>query len=116
MIPAMFASNEQSRVKTAIPLPMDAIEAWCRKWDVTQVAVFGSILRDDFRPESDIDVIVSFSPKVLQSFRLWFEMQEEIEGILGRKVDLLDSAVVEKIRNPYLKPEIKNSARVIYAR
>jgi hypothetical protein len=97
-----------------IPLPMDAIEAFCQKWQIIEFALFGSVLRDDFRPESDIDVLVTFAPEYQRSLSDAIAMQEDIEALFGRKVDLVNRESIERSRNYIRRREILNSARVIY--
>ena len=70
-----------------IPIDRPAIEAFCRRHHVRRLALFGSVLRDDFTPESDVDVLVEFEPGFVPGFG-FFSMEEELSTILGRKVDL----------------------------
>lgn len=97
-------------------LPQDQIAAFCRKWNVSEFALFGSVLRDDFRPDSDVDVLVSFpSYESTPSLFDHVDMQDELVEIFGRRVDLLTRAGVEESRNPVRKRAILESARVVYA-
>lgn len=97
-------------------LPHDKIAAFCRKWNVSEFALFGSVLRDDFRPDSDVDVLVSFpSYDATPSLFDHVDMQDELVEIFGRRVDLLTRAGVEDSRNPIRKRAILESARVVYA-
>jgi hypothetical protein len=98
----------------AIAINRDRIAEFCRTWDVTEVCLFGSVLRDDFRPDSDVDVMVSFAPQVRRTLLDLAAMQEELEGILGRKVDLLTRRGVEQARNSLRRQEILASAETIY--
>ena len=70
-----------------IHLPADQIGAFCRRHHVRKLALFGSALRDDFRPESDVDVLVEFAPGTRVGLR-FFEMEQELSELVGRKVDL----------------------------
>lgn len=101
---------QPSRARILLPLP--DLETFCRKWRVRELALFGSVLRDDFSPESDVDVLVTFSPEAPWSLWDVIRMQEELEGLLGRKVDLVEK---EAIRNPFRRREILGSQRVVYA-
>ncbi len=76
------------------------------------MALFGSVLRDDFRPESDIDVLVTVTPDAPWSLFDLAEMQEELKGILGRETDLVEK---EGLRNPFRRHEILNHMEVVYA-
>lgn len=95
-----------------IDLPMDAIAAFCRKWEIVEFALFGSVLTDDFRPDSDVDVLVTFAEN--QSWSLWnlVEMKEELGAILGREVDLVEKS---SLRNPFRRHAILVTKRVVYA-
>jgi predicted nucleotidyltransferase len=70
-----------------INLPADQITVFCRRHQVRRLALFGSVLREDFRPESDVDVLVEFAPGARVGLR-FFEMEQELTRLLGRKVDL----------------------------
>jgi len=99
-----------SRIR--IPLPSEQLTAFCRKWEVTELALFGSVLRDDFRPDSDLDALVTFADDA--GWSLWdvLEMREELEGMLGRPVDLVEKRA---LRNPFRKHEILTTREVVYA-
>ena len=97
-------------------LPHEKIAAFCRRWNVSEFALFGSVLRDDFRPDSDVDVLVSFpSYEATPTLFDHVDMQDELVEIFGRPVDLLAKAGVEDSRNPIRKRAILDSARVVYA-
>jgi predicted nucleotidyltransferase len=98
-----------------ISLPMEAIEAFCRKWQIIEFALFGSVLRDDFRPDSDIDVLVTYAPDAERSLADYLTMYDEIEALFGRKVDVVNRESIERSRNYIRRREILSSARVIYA-
>jgi uncharacterized protein len=86
---------------------------FCQRWKVTKLSLFGSILRDDFRPDSDIDLLVTFVPN--HTWGLEFvQMREELEFLLGRSVDLLTHQSILRSRNPLRSQEILNSAKVVY--
>jgi predicted nucleotidyltransferase len=97
-----------------IKIPKDQIESFCKKWQVRELALFGSILRNDFNLEtSDVDVLISFLPSEDWGWEL-VAMKEELEIIFNRKVDLIEKVAVEKSRNPIRKSEILNSYEVLY--
>lgn len=87
------------------------IEAYCQRWQIVEFALFGSVLRDDFRPDSDVDVLIVFEPSYHYTLSNWLDMQEEIESLVGRKVDLTQKQL---LKNPYSRAEILNTHRVIY--
>ena len=98
-----------------ITLPMDAIRAFCERWKITEFAVFGSVLRDDFRPDSDIDVLVTFAPDARWSLFDIVHMQDELAAIVGRDVDLAEREAIEESPNYLLRKDILDSATVVYA-
>src|SRR5260221_5703010 len=101
-------------LQVQIDLPMEEIEAFCRRWNIVEFALFGSVLRDDFRPDSDIDVLVTFAPESRQSLADSIEMQEQIEAIFRRKVDLIDREDMQRSRNYIRRKAILNSAKTVY--
>lgn len=82
-----------------IPVPEDHIRDFCMKWKIRNFRFYGSIMRDDFRPDSDIDVIVEFTPDAHTTFFDMSSMQEELETLLSRKVDLADRHSVDQSQN-----------------
>lgn len=92
--------------------PSGQLAAFCRKWRVRELSLFGSALRDDFRTDSDVDVLVSFEPAAGWSLLDFVTMREELEGLVGRQVDLVEQ---EALRNPYRRADILKSKRVLYA-
>src|SRR5829696_8462628 len=72
----------------AIPIPHEEIAAFCRKWGIRRLAFFGSVVRDDFRPESDVDVLVEFRDRT-PGLKFFWDMPNELGEILGRKVDVI---------------------------
>lgn len=97
-----------------ITIPKNQIEAFCKKWKVKELAIFGSVLREDFNTmTSDIDVLISFLPNENWGWEI-VEMKEELEQIFKYKVDLVEKSAVEKDRNPIRKQEILKSYKVVY--
>lgn len=99
-----------------LKIPQAQIAAFCRRWQITEFAIFGSALRDDFRPDSDIDVLVTFAPEAAWTLLDHVTMQDELETIFGRKVDLLSRRGVERSRNYLRRQAILDSAEVVYAK
>jgi uncharacterized protein len=102
-------------VTANIDLPMDKIVDFCKRWQIKELALFGSVLRDDFRPDSDIDLLVTFGAGASRSVFKHVEMQDELSSILGRKVDLVSRHGVERSENMRRRREILDTAAVIYA-
>jgi uncharacterized protein len=78
----------------------------------SELAVFGSVLRDDFRPDSDVDILVSFTDDAHWSLYDWVDMQEDLKGIIGRQVDLVEK---KGLHNPFRRHAILTTKQVIYA-
>ncbi len=91
------------------------IREFCQRWHVREMSLFGSVLRSDFRADSDVNVLVDFAPSCRPTLIDLGRMQAELEAAFGRKVDLLTRKGVEDSRNPYRKQSILSSSRVVYA-
>ena len=98
--------------KTNIEIPQDKIREFCRRWRIQEFAIFGSTLRNDFRPESDVDVLVTFQDEAPWGLFEFVEMIEELQAIFGRNVDFIE---IEALRNPFRRREILSHCQVIYA-
>jgi len=92
------------------------LDDFCQRWKIARMALFGSVLREDFRPESDVDVLVSFSNEAHYTLLDLARMESELEKIFGRKVDLVELSAIEKSRNYIRRKSILSSAETIYAR
>ena len=101
-------------VALAIELPQDALEAFCKKWRIRDLAVFGSALRDDFGPDSDVDVLVTFAEDARWSLWDVIAAEQELAEVLGRPVDLVERSTVERSENWIRKNSILSTARVVY--
>ena len=88
------------------------IAEFCQRWKIIEFALFGSVLREDFRPDSDIDVLVTFLPSYSLTLSMVLDMQEELEAMLHRSVDLVEK---DRLVNPYRRASILRTQRVIYA-
>ena len=91
------------------------IAKFCQRWRITELALFGSALQENFRSDSDIDVLVKFIPNHQWTLFDHVDMQDELEAIFGRKVDLVSKSAIERSRNYIRRKNILNSAQVIYA-
>ncbi|MBD2465031.1 nucleotidyltransferase family protein [Oscillatoria sp. FACHB-1407] len=98
-----------------IEIPYEKIAHFCQHWQITEFALFGSVLREDFRPDSDIDVLVTFTPDAKRGLSETLQMKDELQAIFGRKVDLLVKAAIERSENWLRRKNILESAQVIYA-
>lgn len=95
-----------------IEVPMEKIRDFCRKWRIREFSLFGSVLREDFRPESDVDVLVLLEDDAPWDLFDWVDMIEELKAILGRPVDVVEKSA---IRNPFRRHSILRTHKVIYA-
>ena len=91
------------------------IGEFCKKWKVAEFAIFGSALRADFGPDSDVDVLVTFKPDSKRSLFDLVQMEEELKGMFGREVDLVSRQGIEASRNYLRRKAILGSAKVLYA-
>lgn len=98
-----------------IQLPEEEVAEFCRRWKIEELSAFGSVVREDFGPESDIDLLVSFDPNAHWTLFDMVRMQDELKALLGREVDLVSRRGVEASRNPIRRDAILSSAEVIYA-
>jgi uncharacterized protein len=92
-----------------------AIIEFCQRWQIIEFAVFGSVLRSDFRPDSDIDVLVTFSPDAKRGLTETLQMQDELKAMFTREVDFIIKKAMEKSENWLRRQIILDSAQVIYA-
>jgi uncharacterized protein len=97
-----------------IPLPMAQIASFCRRWSIARLEVFGSALRDDFRPDSDLDLLATYAPEARWSLLDRVRMKLELEAMLGREVDLLNRRALEKTRTHTRAAAILAQAEPLY--
>lgn len=91
------------------------LAALCQRWGIVELALFGSALRDDFGPDSDIDVLVSFEERVRHTLLDMVRMQDELTHLFGRRADVLERAAIEASANYIRREAILGSAETIYA-
>ena len=99
-------------IEPRIHIPTDLIEEFCRRWKISEFSLFGSVLREDFRPDSDVDVLVEFEPDHPWSLYDIVDMEEELQTMLGRQVHLVMKG---GLKNPLRRREILRARQVIYA-
>ncbi len=99
-------------VSSQFAIPREQLAAFCRKWKVEELSLFGSALREDFRPDSDVDVLVRLANDAPWSLFEWTEMIDELRTIFGRDVDLIEET---GLRNPWRRREILKTREVVYA-
>jgi predicted nucleotidyltransferase len=96
-------------------ISLGKIVEFCRQWKISRLAVFGSAVRGKLRPDSDIDLLVTFSPDADWSMFDHYRMEDELVSMLGREVDLVSKDAIEENPNSIFRREILDSAREIYA-
>lgn len=92
----------------------EQVAGFCQKWEISELALFGSVLRDDFRPDSDVDVLVSFAPGARHSLFDLGEMEGELSAMFGRKVDLVEKGAIQRSDNYIRRGHILTTAKVVY--
>lgn len=97
-----------------IKLSMEQIQEFCDHWLITEFALFGSVLRDDFHSDSDIDVLVTFTPESHHTLFDLVHIENGLKDIFGRDVDLISRRGIERSLNYLRRNEILSSAQVIY--
>ena len=97
----------------ALSLPTDAIQQFCRRWKISELALFGSVLRTDFRPDSDVDVLVTFTGDADWGLLAHVQMQQELAALLQRPIDLISKRALERSANWVRREAILNTAQVI---
>jgi hypothetical protein len=100
--------------KLQLPLPQQAIAKFCQRWQIKEFYVFGSVLRSDFRPDSDIDIMVSFEADAPWGLLEFVRMKHELETLLERDVDLVTKKSIEQSHNWIRRQEIFGTAQVFY--
>jgi uncharacterized protein len=97
-----------------INIPMEKLNNFCRHWKVKELALFGSVLREDFRPNSDVDFLVTFEKEARWSLFDMIDMQDELKELLGREVDLVERQAVERSENYIRRRHILRSLEPVY--
>lgn len=111
----IMVTSTISRTKVKVTIPRKRLAEFCNRWKVTELAFFGSVLRDDFRPDSDIDLLVTFNSRAKISLFDLVRMQNELKEIFGRDVDLVERRAIEKSENYIRRKSILSNMKVIYA-
>jgi hypothetical protein len=95
-------------------LPMQDIARFCQRWQILELSLFGSVLREDFNPDSDVDVLVTFSDNSEWGLFDHVQMQQELQALLERKVDLISRRALAHTQNQLLREEILKTTKVIF--
>jgi uncharacterized protein len=97
-----------------IAVDHETIAEFCKRWKITEFALFGSVIRDDFRHDSDVDVLVTFAPDTNYGLFEIIGIQDELSGVFGRKVDLVERQSVEKSENYIRRKHILENLECLY--
>ncbi len=99
-------------VHPRLPVTREQLAEFCRRHHIVEFALFGSVTRDDYRPDSDIDVMLAYGPDADQGIQEYLELKEELAAMFGREVDVMTKG---PIANPYRRASIEKDLTVIYA-
>ncbi len=102
-------------LKSRLAVSVEDISHFCDRWYIAEMSVFGSVLRPDFRSDSDVDVMIEFEVGKVPGLA-YVSMANEIEKMFGRPVDVVTRSAVERSKNAYRRKEILETAKVIHAR
>ncbi len=108
-----FASSA-SQIYERLGIPPTQLVEFSQRWGIAELALFGSVLRDDFREDSDVDMLITFAPNARKGLLTLAKMQQELEAILNRKIDLVSKKSIEQSHNAIRRQVILASAQVIY--
>jgi predicted nucleotidyltransferase len=114
-MPAMKREYNLNMAAVQTLASYNEIVAFCKRWKVVEFALFGSALRDDFSPESDVDALVSFAPDSNWGLFEHVQMRQELKSIFARDVDLITRRALEQSRNTLLRSEILSTAKVVFS-
>jgi len=95
-----------------ISIPADFVEAFCRKWRIAEFSLFGSVLRPDFRPHSGVDVLVAFEVGHSATLEEWIQMEEKLQALLAREIDLVER---QRVEYPFRRHHILTHRQILYA-
>ncbi|RZM82164.1 nucleotidyltransferase family protein [Leptolyngbya iicbica] len=110
----MPASTSQVNIYQRLGITPAELATFCQRWQVAELSLFGSVLRDDFSEHSDVDVLVTYLPTAQRGLFEKMQMQEELETLLHRPVDLVSKTAIVQSRNWLRRRHILDSAQVIY--
>jgi predicted nucleotidyltransferase len=106
--------NDKLTATSKIPIPEDKLLDFCRRWKIVELSLFGSALREDFRPDSDVDLLVTFETGVSWGIDDFLAMKEELERLFGRAVDLVERRLVETSENYIRRRHILSHLEPLY--
>jgi uncharacterized protein len=106
--------NTATQIYTRLNVTPEQLANFCQQYQIQELSIFGSVLREDFRPNSDIDILVTYQPTAKRGLFEKMNLKEELEILFQRKVDLVSKNAIARSRNWIRRQNILNSAEVIY--
>uniref|UniRef100_B8HLU7 DNA polymerase beta domain protein region n=1 Tax=Cyanothece sp. (strain PCC 7425 / ATCC 29141) TaxID=395961 RepID=B8HLU7_CYAP4 len=110
----MLLLDQDPTIQTRLGLSSQDVATFCQQWGIIKMALFGSILRNDFRADSDIDLMITFAPNARQGLLTLAKIKHELESRLNRSIDLVPEASIQMSDNWLRQREILSSAQTIY--
>lgn len=101
-------------IEQRLGISLDDIAKFCQNWGITEMALFGSVLREDFKPDSDIDFLITFAPRVPQGLLTLARIKNQLESLLDRPVDIVIKDSIKTSENWIIRREILTTAQMIY--
>lgn len=102
------------QLESRMGVSIEVLEEFCKRWKVGELALFGSVLREDFGPNSDIDLLVTFNSRPTPGLFGVVRMENELTSLMGRKVDLVSRPAIENSKNYIRRKAILDSVQVVY--
>lgn len=109
-----FTVQLSSRLQERLSITSEQLADFCQRWQVAELSLFGSILRDDFNANSDIDVLIAYKPTAKRGLSEKIRMREELSSLLNREVDLVSKKAIEQSHNWLRRRNILSSAEIVY--
>ena len=103
-----------ARIYDRLSITPAQLAEFCQRWHIAELSLFGSVLRDDFKPESDIDLLVSYQPTAKRGLFEKLQMRDELEALFHRRVDLVSKPAIEQSHNWLRRKNILSTAEVLY--
>lgn len=101
--------------KIKVIIPKEKIFDFCQRWKIAEFSLFGSVLREDFHPDSDVDVLISFAPETRYGLFDLVDMEDELKRLFGRDVDMVEKEAIIQSENYIRRKNILENTEVIYA-
>ncbi len=113
---ALKILSKEDHIRKNIDFSREDTVVFCRRWGIMEFAFFGSVLRDDFRKDSDVDVLVTFAPDRHITLFDMVDIGDELELIFGRQVDLVSRRAIERSENYLRRENILGNLEIVYAK